>query len=68
MEEVSNHEIRTHRYQYSSNLFRFFSKLLFRLILCCGLLQRCWLTVSMQGMNSLHLNLNSLSVNSLMVR
>lgn len=61
VEEVSNHEIRTHNYQYSFNL-----KLLFRLILRCGMVQRCWLTMSTQGMNTLHLTLNLLSISYLM--
>lgn len=56
-EEAGNHEIRTRNYQYSFNL-----KLLFRLILCCGMVQRCWLRVSTQGTNTLHLRLNLLSI------
>lgn len=60
MEEVSNLEIRTHNYQYSFNL-----NLLFRLILCCGMVQRCWLIMTTQGTNILHLRLNLLSINGL---
>lgn len=60
MEEVSNLEIRTHNYQYSFNL-----NLLFRLILCCGMVQRCWLTISTQGTYILHLRLNLFSLNGL---